>query len=641
MTQGRAAMVRGLMVLCVTAAVVGQSAGLHAQQRKKSPKKAEPPVPVPTRKVVIEKVDPNTKTQVLASAKIVDKLVDANYLKHKIKPNTTTTDEQFVRRAYLDITGAIPTYKQVRTFLNNRDAEKRSKLIDTLLNSPEAAGHLYNYWADVLRLRDREVTNNAPGRPYSEWIKVCLETNKPYDQWVYEMLTAEGKYLDNPATGYLLRDSGMPLDAMNNTVRIFLGTQIGCAQCHDHPFDKWKRKEFYEVAAYTFGTAYRRGAGDKMFGGGNVINKMREELKTIDDKFDGGGKYNRFLQGNLIEVYDNNAKLTLPHDYQYDDAKPKAPVSPKTIFDPQPTIGKGDSPRVVFAKWLTSPENPRFAKTIANRMWKRLFGVGQIEPVDDMHDETVAENPELMAFLTKEMVRLKFDVKEYLRILLNTQVYQRQASEAQLAGGSEYHFPGPILRRMSPEQVWDSFINLAVFSDYQAEPAKVQAEILNVNLAKASAEQIFKRDQELREVTNGKHKDARDKNFTYQGQLLARAAELPCPMPPNHFLRQFGQSDRESIEASSRDGSVPQVLQMFNGPITHMILHPKSLMYDTVMEDSKPEDRVTTIFLTILSRRPTAEEKAMALAEIKENGQAGYGNVIWALVNTREFLFVQ
>uniref|UniRef100_A0A7C2JYR4 DUF1549 domain-containing protein n=1 Tax=Schlesneria paludicola TaxID=360056 RepID=A0A7C2JYR4_9PLAN len=634
---------RHLLVLCLGVAVLGLTGIAEGQQRKKAaPKKPpEPPISVPTRKITIAKVDPNTRTQVLASAKMIDKYVAANHAKYKVTPNEKTTDEQFVRRAYLDITGSIPTYKQTRAFLNNRDPEKRTKLIDTLLNTPEAAGHLYNYWADILRLRDREVTNNAPGRPYNEWVKESIETNKPFDQWVYEMLTAEGKYLENPATGYLLRDSGMPLDSMNNTVRIFLGTQIGCAQCHDHPFDKWKRKEFYEVAAYTFGTAYRRGAGDKMFGGGNVVNKMREELKKIDDKFDGGGKYNRFLNGNLIEVYDNNAKLTLPHDYQYDDAKPKAPVTPRTIFDPQPTLSKGDSPRVVFAKWLTSPENPRFAKTIANRMWKRLFGVGQIEPVDDMHDETVAENPELMDFLTKEMVRVKFDVKEYLRILLNTEAYQREASHEQYVGGSEYHFPGPILRRMTPEQVWDSFITLAVFSDYQAEPARVQADVLRVDLAKVSAEEIYKRDQELRELTDSKHRNARDKNFTYQGQLLARAAELPCPMPPNHFLRQFGQSDRESIEASSTEGSVPQVLQMFNGAITHMILDPRALMFSTVNDGSKTEDKTTVIFLSVLSRRPTAEEKAIAMEEVKTNGNAGYGNVIWALVNTREFLFVQ
>ncbi len=621
------------------------SASIGFAQQKANPKKKppEPPPPVPTRAILVDKVDAEVLTKALGSAKVIDRLVSANHAKYKVTPNAKTTDEEFVRRAYLDITGTIPSHKQVRGFLINKSPEKRQRLIDTLLGTREAAGHLYNYWADVLRLRDREVTNNAPGKPYNEWVKLCLEKNKPYDQWVYEMLTAEGKYLENPATGYLLRDTGMPLDSMNNTVRIFLGTQIGCAQCHDHPFDKWKRKEFYEVAAYTFGTNYRRSNNDKAFGQGNVVNRFRDELKKIDDKFDGGGKYNRFLIGNLIEVSDSTRKLTLPDDYQYDDAKPKTAVTPRTIFEPQPKLLPGETPRVVFSKWLTSPENPRFAKTIANRMWKRLFGIGQIEPVDDMTDETVAENPELMDHLTKEMVRVKFDVKEYLRILLNTEAYQRQSSVAEVTAGDEYHFPGPILRRMTPEQVWDSFITLAVFEpdEYQTEPARVQTELLKVDLAKTTAEEILKRDKELREITNAKHRDARDKAYTYQGNLLARAAELPSPMPPGHFLRQFGQSDRESIQANSTDGSVPQVLQMFNGPITHMILHPKSLMYSTVTGEKTPGDRVQVIFQSILARSPTAEEKQIALSEIEAHGESGYGNVIWSLVNTREFLFVQ
>jgi hypothetical protein len=630
-----------------TLAILGLSLfGSDAQAQGKkaaAKKKPAPPPPVATRRIEIDKVEPATRPQALASAAKIDQLVEKNYTKFKVRPNELTSDEQFVRRVYLDITGTIPTYQQARVFLNDRDTAKRARLIDTLLNSREYAGHMYNYWADILRLRDREVTNNAPGRPYNEWVKECLEKNTPYDQWVYEMLTAEGKYLDNPATGYVLRDSGMPLDAVNNTVRIFLGTQIGCAQCHDHPFDKWKRKEFYEVAAYTFGTATRRGAGDKMFGGGNVVSRLREELKKVDDGYDGGGKYNRFLQGNLIEVYSNNAKLTFPQDYQYDDVKPKSAVTAKAIFSPQPVMAKGESPREVFAKWLTSPQNPRFARTIANRMWKRLFGVGQIEPVDDMKDSTVAENPELMDFLTAEMVRVRFDVKEFLRIVLNSQTYQREATHAEITPGDEYHFPGPILRRMTPEQVWDSFITLAVFNpdDYQAEPARVMTKILDLDLKTATAEQIYQRDKELREAQSGKVRDARNKAYTYKGVLLARASELPSPMPPGHFLRQFGQSDRESIEASSTDGAVPQVLQMFNGSITHMILDPRSLMFNTVTKEDKPEERLNVIFLTILSRRPTEEERKVALAEIRTNGPGGYGNVIWALVNTREFLFLQ
>ncbi|MBI1348287.1 DUF1549 domain-containing protein [bacterium] len=629
--------------LCGLLLIATPSPSLAQKSGKKKPPPPPPP-PVPVRRIVVDKVNPEETTRAVASAKLIDRMINQNYTKYKVKPNEMTTDEQFVRRAYLDITGTIPTFKQARAFAINKGSDKRQRLIDTLLNTPEASGHLYNYWADVLRLRDREVTNNAPGKVYNEWVKESLEKNVPYDQWVLEMLTAEGKYLDKPATGYLLRDSGMPLDSMNNTVRIFLGTQIGCAQCHDHPFDKWRRKEFYEVASYMYGTSYRMNAGDKQkFGGQNVVNKFREELKKIDEKYDGGGKYNRFLIGNLVEVSDTGRKLILPDDYQYDDAKPKSAVNPRTIFDPQPQISPGDTPRVVFAKWLTSPQNPRFAKTIANRMWKRLFGIGQIEPVDDMMDETVAENPELMNYLTSEMVRLKFDVKEYLRILLNTEAYQRQATFAEVIPGEEYHFPGPILRRMSAEQVWDSFITLAVYDpeQYQAEPARVQTELLNVDLAKISPEEIFKRDEELREVTNSKHRDARNKNYTYQGVLLARAAEQPAPMPASHFLRQFGQSDRESIEASTTDGSVPQVLQMFNGTITHMILHPKSLMYSNVVLAKTPAERLDVIFLSILSRKPTAEEKEIAMEEIEQHKEAGYGNVIWSLVNTREFLFVQ
>jgi hypothetical protein len=614
----------------------------QSKKNTKAKKPADHPPPVPKRLVTIAKIDLNTRPQALASAAKIDKFVEANYAKHKVEPNPLISDEQFVRRIYLDITGRIPTYRQVKVFLNTTDKEKRARLIDSLLSTDDYASNFYNFWADILRLNER-LSNNAPGRPYNEWVRICLETNKPYDKWVYEMLAAEGKLLENPGTGYIIRDSGMPLDAMNNTVRIFLGTQIGCAQCHNHPFDRWMQKEFYEMAAFTFGTQTRRGAGDKKFGGGNVINKLRDDLKKADDKFDGGGKYNRFLQGNLVEVFDTKAKLTLPHDYQYDDGKPKSVVEPLAIFDPPAVIKKDESPRIAFARWLTSKDNPRFTKTIANRLWKKVFGIGQIEPVDDLKDETVAENPALMSFLESEMIRVKYDVKEYLRIVFNTKAYQREATHAEINAADAYHFPGPVLRRMTAEQVWDSFITLAVHNpdEYQIEPAKVQAKLLDLDLAQATAAEIMKRDEELRDATSGKARDARNKNYTYKGQLLVRASELPQPLPPSHFLRQFGQSDRESIEGSSRDGSVPQVLQMFNGPITHMLLEEKSLMYENVTSEKAPGDRMDVIFLAILSRRATPDERKAALEEIKAHDMAGYGNVVWALVNTREFLFLQ
>lgn len=649
----RGTMCAVIAVLCGHGMVSLEAAAPVAKKAVSAPKQAPKPpeVEVAKRPIKIAKVKTELRDSMLKSAARIDKLVEANYAKYKVTPNAITSDDQFLRRVYLDVTGVIPTYKEARLFLDSRDPEKRSKLIDNLLNSDGYSSHHYNYWANVLRLSER-LANNVPGRPYNEWVKESLEHNKPWDEMVTEMLTASGKVWDNPASGYILRDSGMPLDAMNNTVRVFLGTQIGCAQCHNHPFDRWTQREFYEMAAFTFGTTTRRNAADKsMFGGKNVINRLREELKTVDTKFDGGGKYNRFLIGNLIDVHDNGNKLKLPHDYAYKDGKPFEQVSAKTIFEPITSPRPGESPRATFARWMTSPQNPRFAKTLANRLWKKSFGVGQIEPVDDMKDDSVAENPELLTFLESEVKRLKFDMKEYLRVVLNTKTYQRQASDKEFNAAEPYHFPGPILRRMSPEQVWDSFVTMAVYEpeSYQIEPAKVQGQILDIDLAKITAAELYELDKKLNDATGGKYRDARDKNYRYKPKyldnaptlLLVRASELPTPTPPGHFLRQFGQSDREAIDASSTDGSVPQVLQMFNGPITHMLLEKDSLMVRNVAAQKSTNERITCIFLSILSRRPSIAERDIAANEIKEADAAGYGNVVWALVNTREFLFIQ
>ncbi|MBL4886199.1 MAG: DUF1549 domain-containing protein [Planctomycetaceae bacterium] len=613
---------------------------MPAQAQKK--KKVKEVIPVPVRSITIAPVDGNQEKQIIRSSRMIDSLVEANYRKQGIEPNEMATDEQFIRRTYLNIVGAVPKFKQARVFIRSGSKDKRKKVIDKLLEDPGYASHNYNYWADILRVSDR-ITNNVPGRPYAEWVKQSIEENKPYDQFVYEMLSAEGKIYDNPAAGYILRDSGMPLDAVNNTVRVFLGTQIGCAQCHDHPFDRWTQKEFYQMAAYSYGALTNRSARDKMFGGKNIVAKMREELKSVDEKFDGGGKYNRFLNANLREVFDVKRNLVLPHDYQYDNAKPKQKMEPHAIFDPQPVVKAGDSPRVVIAKWMTSRENPRFTKTIVNRLWKRAFGLGLIEPVDDMRDDTVATNPELLDFLISEMHRLDFDMKEFMRIIYNTKTFQRQATFVEVEMGTDYHFPGPILRRMSPEQIWDSFITIAVTppEEYQREPAAIQSNLLNIDLTSVTAEEIYQRDVELRRVTSGKFRNARDKSYKHQGLLLVRASELPQPVPPAHFLRQFGQSDRETIQGNFNGGSVPQILQMFNGPLTHLLLHEKSNLVFNVQAQKKDKDRADAIFLSILSRYPSDEEREIALAEFRANGSAGYGNVVWSLVNTREFLFIQ
>ena len=617
------------------------------KKAKKSAAKKKAEIP-PRFMVKSKDVDPGKLSRALASARKIDQLVAANYKKYKVKPNPITTDAQFVRRIFLDITGTIPTYRETRTFLNSKRPDKRQQLIDRLLGSDGYSSHYFNYWAGVLRYTDR-LNNNVRGEPYRQWIKQSLAEDKPWDKMVNEMLTAEGLIWKNPATGYLQRDAGMPLGSMNNTVRIFLGTRIGCAQCHDHPFDRWKQKEFYQMAAFTFGTLTRVGGSDKRYfkSGKNVSQRLRDEYYAINqEEQDRRRRYygmNRLISQNLTIVnYQIGRKIRLPHDYAYDDAKPKQIIAPKVIFGKAPHIKTGEAPRMAFARWLTSKDNPRFALTIANRLWKQAFGLGQIEPVDDMMDDTLAENPELMKFLESEMKRLNFDMKEYLRIIFNSQTYQREASVHQVNRGEPYHFPGPILRRMTAEQAWDSFLTLAVVKPYEYRefPSHFRTDILGVDLETISATDLLNVTENMNKAVNsGRAK--RQKKYMYRGVLLARASELPSPTRPNHFLRIFGQSDRQLISTSSRTGSVPQVLFMFNGPITHMLLVKGSMMHRNILAQKTIKGGVTAVFLAILNRHPDKDEFQLAIQEINENGIDGYGNIVWSLINTREFLFVQ
>ncbi len=581
------------------------------------------------------------------SAARIDELIDANLKKNSQQPNGKISDAVFVRRTYLHLAGRIPKFEEAVTFLSDKAPDKRAKLIDHLLNSQDHVSHMFNYWGNILRLQDHPLNNNQFAQSYHEWIKKSLAENTPYDQWVTQMVTAEGRIWDNPAVGYTTRDAGMELDHVDNTVQVFLGTQIGCAQCHDHPFDRWTQKEFYQMAAFLYPTQTRVGAGDKKrFPDGNPVERVRNEMKKIDPNYNVNGSFSRIMNANLFEVTENpGRRLKLPHDYQYDNGKPFDAVPAKPIFGTEVKISKGDSPKAVFAKWLTSPDNPRFAKNIANRMWKKAFGVGLIDPVNDIRDDSVASNPELLDFLTSELIRLKFDVRELQRIIANTNAWQREAQVREVTDEAPYHFPGPTLRRMTAEQLWDSLLTLAVydFESFTRPSTKGLAETINLDMKSITAQVV----KAAAEAYEAKYSDQAQRKFvqsrnSYKGRtILARASELPLPLPPEHFLRQFGQGDRELIEAATTDGNVSQILAMFNGEITHMMLEKGSVIYDDTIKAQSVDDRIDVIFLSILSRKATSSEDSIAKSEIKASGAAGYGNVIWALINTKEFLFIQ
>lgn len=416
------------------------------------------------------------------TARELDEVLIAGQKTEGIKANPIVDDSTFVRRSYLNIIGRLPTHDEARSFLESTEKEKRTKLIDSLVESPGFNSHLFNFWTDLLRVKTNSEHN---GLGWHVWLKDAVANNMPYDKMVKEMLAAEGHVAENPAVGYYLRDRGMLLDNVSNTVQVFLGQQIGCAQCHDHPFDETTQMEYYQLAAFLGGTDYR-------FDGGR--EKIKEAIGFDPDKrpkkaFKNMTKEERrkfALQakkakeramakkgearaiGQVFRYHNRNAladnttrELKLPADYQYDDGEAGDVVKPGFLFGLDTKDVKPEQRREYFAKWVTSPKNPYFTKVIANRMWKYAFGYGLVANPDDWSNSPKPHYPELVDYVEKAMLAADYDLKQFLRILYHTNLFQREVTIEEPAQGFSFHFEGPTLRRLSAEEIRDSFVTLA------------------------------------------------------------------------------------------------------------------------------------------------------------------------------------
>jgi hypothetical protein len=616
--------------------------------------------------------DPN----VAQAAAVIDKGVLMGLTKAGQKPNPLASDEQFVRRVYLDLAGRIPTREETLAFLNDSSSSKRANVIDILINDDGFSSRMYNYFSDMLRVADD--AQKAKFFTYQEWLKKQLADNRPWNLVVRDMMVADGKLLENGASGYLLRDRGMRLDNLSLTLSTFLGANVACAQCHDHPFADWTQKQFYEMAAF-FGSSE---VGERNRGGGMALRSLREELGQQAFQ-----QARRLLDVNSLAIKDGMENdLALPADYKYKDAKPGDAVKPKLITwskedarlrsyqNVETALKKADDDTLLresFADWMTSPENPRFAMTIANRMWKLMFGVGIKEPVTDLDDPSASSNPALLHHLANEMVRLKFDLRAFMRLLCNTQTYQREAVTAELALGEHFYFPGPVLRRMTAEQAWDSCVALAIgdkVDNFKMKRGDAYAQVMNITseITPALLQEKLDGMQAMRKTAAGafgfegkgkagaKKKRAMAKTAPAMeanedgefarpemmgGLVLARASELRQPERDGHFLRMFGQSDRQIADSNSEEGSVPQVLMLMNGEAQEVIGSSQSLAVITAEKQESAQAQVESLYLSFFSRKPTADE----LKAIYDSINSGFkpADLAWVLFNSREFVFVQ
>ena len=584
----------------------------------------------------------------------IDQLIENRLRGLKVRPTGKADDSTWLRRTYLVTIGRIPTEQEVTEFMSTRDSDKRDKLIQKLLASPGHVSHQLNWLSDLLRVKDRlDGVNINIGGLYRDYIRNQLENNVPWDVFVRGLLDSEGDYFGgNAAAGYYLRDRGMQQDNIAHTIQIFLGTRLECAMCHNHPFDRWSQKEFYEMTAFTTGV------------GGVTNNDRRGPLRDLNRMIsrDGtplAGKYQNWrniVRDSIQFGVDTNGtgKIKLTDEFMEDDAKPGDTLHAKAMFTPHTSIDPNDkNPRslTVLANWLTDKNNPRFTTVISNRLWKRVFGVGLIEPVDNFMDSTIPENTDLMWFIERVMVSLNYDMREFQRVLLNTKLFSRESKQTDYESLETYDFSGPLLRRMTGEQLWDSLVTLVYSNIDTSERVYIQNQSqVYINIYDKYKDwngtaiyqdfvRIAQENPDQRRLEDSfKSESTTVKPIPDRG--LVRSSYLSYPAPGGHLIRQFGGSDKLAIENSNSEPNTTQVLNLLNGFVEKNILNNKKADFIKSMQAEKNNiKRIESVFISTLGRKPNSFE----IKELKQviDKPDGYKHVAWILLNTHEFMFIQ
>lgn len=509
---------------------------------------------------------------------VIDAEVSAAWQREKVTPAVPSTDAEFLRRVYLDLVGVIPTADEAAQFLADTATDKRSKLVDKLLDDPRFAEQQANHW-DLLffgrKPADQELTSRREG--FQKWLKEKFATNEPYDRWARDLLLAEGETYKGPAM-FFAQFRSRPEDMAEAVSRLFLGTQIHCARCHDHPFDKWTQTDFYGVAGFfarlTFIDAKEDGkrhyilaeksTGDVLFTGPAAKQTPGQKGEPVAPRFLGG---------------EDLQEPPLPEGFKEPDLKGvKDP--PKPLF----------SRREKFVDWATRPENPYFTKAIVNRVWAQFLGRGIVDPVDDLRESHVASLPGVFETLQTEFIAHRYDLKWLIRELVNTQAYQLSSSGEGTDALPKWY-----------------------------ERARVRP---------LTAEEIM---AAVRQATS----------FDESVRAAGGKPETTALPERNYFLSSFGEpfNGRGEFQPSlnehlffNNSGTLRQSL----------IQPKKGNLTDSLVNSTAPwEERVDRLFLAILSRHPTdAEQKKFLDYLSAEKAPApAVEEAVWVLLNTSEFRF--
>jgi hypothetical protein len=487
----------------------------------------------------------------------IDELVFDKQAENGFQPSELCSDAVFVRRVYLDVIGTLPTAAEVRRFLSSRSPDRRSKLINELLERPEFSDYWALKWCDILRVKAEFPSNLWPNavQAYHRWIRDAFRNHMPYDQFARALLTASGSnFRDPPVNFYRPFQERAPRRIFETVALVFMGMRLENARLTE--------EQMLGMDAFFAKIAYKATA------------EWKEEIVYFNP------------DGKLL------------------NSETKQPVTPTPLGGNPVKLGAFDDPRVAFADWLTAPDNPWFAKAIVNRVWFWLTGRGLIHEVDDIRPDNKPWSPELLAYLEKELIENKYDLRHIYRLILNSSTYQ-----------------------LSSVPTADNAADTAGFSHYRVR--RLDAEVLIDAVCQITG-------------TTEEYSSAIPEPFTFV-PAQQRSITLADGSVKSAFLEMFGRPGRDTSYESERNNSVStfQTLHMLNSTHFQDKISKGSAIQRLIKAVPDPSARVDELYLTILSRLPAPEEKEIALAYARENRLTDTDAAIdlaWALINSKEFI---
>ncbi len=495
----------------------------------------------------------------------IDELVFAKLKLLGIPPSELCSDVEFLRRVSLDVIGTLPAPEEVRAFLADRNPAKRSTTIDRLLQRPEFAQFWAIKWGDLLRIKSEYPVNVWPKavHAYHRWLRTRIAQNQPYDQFVRELLTSGGSNFRSPAANYYRAMPGRdPQSFAEATALVFMGMRVNCAHCHGHPTEPWSEDDNLGLSAFFSKVAFK------------ATQEWKEEIVYFNA--DGG----------------------LWHPRRKTLVKPKVPGGQALELGPEV------DPRVKFAEWLTHRDNPWFATSIVNRVWYWLLGRGIVEPVDDLRPTNPPENPELLAYLRKELVDHAFDLKHVYRLILNSRVYQLSSETNRLNENDAVHFSHYRIRRLTAEQLLDAVCQ--VTGSQESFASWIPVPILRLPAGH-------------------------------------RAIELPDSDIDSAFLDLFGRPSRDTAYEADRSGEAQprQALYMVSSDDLEWKIAGGQRIKHLLESKLSDSDVVEEVYLAALSRPPRNDEKLRAVSYLARNPAAraqSLQDLLWAVLTTKEFM---